>query len=121
MDIDIRAVERGEPPGATPIAPAAARYPYRSWPDRSELRQFRDEGLVFWRRSDFHRSLRFDDVLDGGQLVLHPSRALHGPDGDLAVDLQMPHDVLCCTCSQNRRFDTNAPSRSSDTLDIFDD
>lgn len=68
----VRSIERGDRPEGTPIDPAAARYPYRSWPERSELRQFRDKDLVFWRGSDFRRMLRFDDVLEGEQLVPYP-------------------------------------------------
>jgi methionyl-tRNA formyltransferase len=53
----------GAPPLGTPIDVSTARFPYRSWPERDELRTFRARGLSFWRAADFRRLLRFEDVL----------------------------------------------------------
>lgn len=64
----VSALDRGAPPAGMPINPAAARYPYRSWPERDELRQFRGKGLAYWRVADLRRILGFDDLLDGDRL-----------------------------------------------------
>lgn len=59
----IEALERGETPDARPIDVSRARHPYRSWPEREELRRFQAQGNTFWRASDFRRVLAFEDVL----------------------------------------------------------
>lgn len=61
----VRTLERGEVPPGRAIDLAAARYPYRSWPEREELRRFDEQGLAFWRAVDFRRLLRFEEVLEG--------------------------------------------------------
>jgi folate-dependent phosphoribosylglycinamide formyltransferase PurN len=58
----VRMLERGETPPARTVDPATARFPYRSWPEREELRAFSKRGLAFWRGSDFRRIFRFEDV-----------------------------------------------------------
>jgi len=65
----LHAIDRGQPPVATPLDPAAARFPYRSWPRRDELRAFRGKGLAYWRARDLRRVLAFDDVLDGVRVL----------------------------------------------------
>jgi folate-dependent phosphoribosylglycinamide formyltransferase PurN len=61
----VLALERGETPPSQPLDVTQARYPYRSWPERDELRRFHAQGLTFWRASDFLRIFRFDDLLEG--------------------------------------------------------
>jgi folate-dependent phosphoribosylglycinamide formyltransferase PurN len=60
----VHTLERGESPLGKPLDLSAARYPYRSWPEKEELRRFREQGLMFWRAGDFQRMVRFDDVMD---------------------------------------------------------
>jgi|GEM_PF-4154998 len=61
----LEALERGETPGSRPIDISTARHPYRSWPEREELRRFHAQGNVFWRASDFRRVLAFEDFNAG--------------------------------------------------------
>ena len=49
--------------------PAAARFGYRSWPKRDELRAFRSKGLAYGRARDLRRVLGFDDVLEGVRVL----------------------------------------------------
>jgi methionyl-tRNA formyltransferase len=59
----VLALERGETPPSWPLDVSKARFPYRSWPERDELRRFSERGLSFWRSSDLLRILRFDESL----------------------------------------------------------
>ncbi len=61
----VELLERGQPPTARPIDVNTARHPYRSWPERAELRRFQAQGNVFWRASDFRRVLGFEDLNAG--------------------------------------------------------
>jgi methionyl-tRNA formyltransferase len=71
-------LDAGSTPIGTSIDPAKARFPYRSWPRRDELRQFRAKGLAYWRMADLRRVLRFDDVLAGEPRASRPAVPANG-------------------------------------------